>query len=92
LRIDDGHVVDANFARADRMAETRRAQTSQVLDVSCRGIRRWNELLFADDGVFIDESVKITYTGPNDWDYPVRNYGTAFADMHRELYDLLTVG
>jgi ketosteroid isomerase-like protein len=50
--------------------------------------------LFADDGVFIDESVKITYngTGPKAWDYPVRNYGTAFADMHRELYDFWTVG
>jgi ketosteroid isomerase-like protein len=50
--------------------------------------------LFADDGIFIDESVKITYkgSGPNGWDYPVRNYGTAFADMHRELYDFWTVG
>ncbi len=48
--------------------------------------------LFADDGVFIDESVKVTYKGPNEWDYPVRNYGAAFADMHRELYDFWTVG
>lgn len=48
--------------------------------------------LFAGDGVFIDESVKITYRGPQEWDYPVRNYGTAFADMHRELYDFWTVG
>lgn len=48
--------------------------------------------LFAHDGLFIDESVKITYTGPNDWAYPVRNYGTAFADMHRELYDFWTIG
>src|SRR6202041_2113436 len=42
--------------------------------------------LFADDGIFIDESVRITYRGPHEWDYPVRNYGTAFADMHRELF------
>jgi ketosteroid isomerase-like protein len=48
--------------------------------------------LFADDGIFIDESVKITYSGPKDLDYPVRNYGTAFADMHRELYDFWAVG
>jgi ketosteroid isomerase-like protein len=48
--------------------------------------------LFADDGVFIDESVKVTYKGPKELDYPVRNYGTAFADMHRELYDFWTVG
>lgn len=32
--------------------------------------------LFADDGIFIDESVKITYA----------------ADMHRELYDFWTAG
>lgn len=48
--------------------------------------------LFNDDGIFIDESVGITYRGPGEWDYPVRNYGTAFADMHRELYDMWTVG
>jgi ketosteroid isomerase-like protein len=48
--------------------------------------------LFNDDGIFVDESVGITYRGPGEWDYPVRNYGTAFADMHRELYDLWTVG
>jgi hypothetical protein len=43
--------------------------------------------LFADDGIFIDESVKVTYKGPDQLDYPVRQYATAFADMHRELYD-----
>lgn len=47
--------------------------------------------LFNPDGIFVDESVGITYRSP-DWDYPVRNYGTAFADMHRELYDFWTVG
>jgi ketosteroid isomerase-like protein len=46
---------------------------------------------FTDDGVFIDNSVGITYKGP-DLDYPVRQYGTAFADMHRELYNIRTVG
>src|SRR5580658_10208286 len=48
--------------------------------------------LFADDGIFVDESVKVTYKGPDELDYPVRNYATAFADMHRELYNLWTVG
>jgi NAD(P)-dependent dehydrogenase (short-subunit alcohol dehydrogenase family) len=48
--------------------------------------------LFADDGLFIDESVKATYSSGDDWDYPVRNYGAAFADMHRELYNFWTVG
>jgi ketosteroid isomerase-like protein len=48
--------------------------------------------LFADDGVFIDESVKVTYKGPAELDYPVKQYATAFADMHRELYNVWTVG
>lgn len=49
---------------------------------------------FNDDGIFVDESVKITYrrTGPNAWDDPVRNYAAGFPDMHRELYDFWTVG
>jgi ketosteroid isomerase-like protein len=46
---------------------------------------------FTDDGTFTDQSVGVTYKGL-DLDYPVRQYGTAFADMHRELYDLWTVG
>jgi ketosteroid isomerase-like protein len=54
-------------------------------------IEGWKSL-FLDDGIFIDESVQRTYRGPHEWDYPVRNYGTAFADMHRELYDLWPVG
>jgi ketosteroid isomerase-like protein len=56
-----------------------------------RDLEGWKSL-FADDGIFIDESVKVTYEGPKEWDFPVRNYGTAFADMHRELYDFWTVG
>jgi ketosteroid isomerase-like protein len=41
--------------------------------------------LFAPDGVFTDNSVGITYSGRGLAD-PVRNYGTAFSNMHRELY------
>jgi steroid delta-isomerase-like uncharacterized protein len=48
--------------------------------------------LFTDDGIFTDQSVRITYRGPDEWAYPVRNYGTAFADMHRELFDVWTMG
>lgn len=46
---------------------------------------------FTDDGTFIDNSIAVTYQGA-DLDYPVRQYGTAFGDMHRELYDLWTIG
>ena len=42
---------------------------------------------FNPDGVFVDESVAVTYRGPNEVGKPVENYGTAFSDMHRELYD-----
>jgi ketosteroid isomerase-like protein len=48
--------------------------------------------LFAEDGVFIDESIKATYKGPAELDYPLRKYHAAFADMHRELYDVWSVG
>ena len=54
-------------------------------------LKGWKSL-FVDDGIFIDESVQRTYRGPNELDYPLRQYGTAFGDMHRELYDLWTVG
>lgn len=39
---------------------------------------------FTDDGIFIDNSIGVTYKG-SDLDYPVRQYGAAFEDMHREL-------
>jgi ketosteroid isomerase-like protein len=39
---------------------------------------------FTPDGVFTDNSVGISYRGP-DLAEPVRNYGAAFSKMHREL-------
>ena len=41
--------------------------------------------LFTPDGVFTDNSVGITYRG-RELAEPVRNYGAAFSNMHRELY------
>src|SRR5579862_6190816 len=46
---------------------------------------------FTEDGVFIDNSIGVTYKG-SELDYPVRQYGTAFADMHRELYRMWIAG
>jgi ketosteroid isomerase-like protein len=46
---------------------------------------------FTAGGVFTDNSIGVTYKGM-ELDYPVRQYGTAFGDMHRELYDLWTMG
>src|SRR3954454_9891280 len=47
---------------------------------------------FNPDGVFVDMSVGITYRGPGEVGKPVENYGTAFSDMHRELYDVYVSG
>jgi hypothetical protein len=46
---------------------------------------------FTDKGIFTDNSIGVTYEG-SELDYPVRQYGAAFGDMHRELYDLWTMG
>jgi ketosteroid isomerase-like protein len=47
---------------------------------------------FNPDGVFVDESVGLTYRGPGEVGKPVENYGTAFSDMHRELYGVYVAG
>jgi hypothetical protein len=47
--------------------------------------------LFTHDGLFIDNSVGVTYRG-NTLAAPVRNFGTAFSNMHRELYRIYTDG
>jgi len=47
--------------------------------------------LFAPDGVFVDNSVGATYRGRALAD-PVRNYGAAFSNMHRELYRIYADG
>lgn len=46
---------------------------------------------FTPDGAFTDNSVGITYRG-RDLAVPVRNYGTAFSNMHRELGRIYTDG
>ena len=46
---------------------------------------------FVSDGVFVDNSVAVTYRGP-DVSKPVEYYGAAFSDMHRELYDVYVTG
>jgi hypothetical protein len=47
---------------------------------------------FLEGGIFVDNSIGATYSAREDLDYPVRQYGAAFADMHRELYNFWTVG
>ena len=45
---------------------------------------------FTDDGTFTDQSIGVTYRGTGIGD-TVINYGTAFPDMHRELYRFYSV-
>jgi ketosteroid isomerase-like protein len=56
-----------------------------------KDIAGWIDL-FNPDGIFIDNSVAVTYRGPADLPKPVEYYGAAFSDMHRELYDLYVDG
>jgi ketosteroid isomerase-like protein len=47
---------------------------------------------FNPDGVFVDESVAMTYTGTDEVAFPVENYGGAFSNMHRELFEVYVSG
>ena len=47
--------------------------------------------LFTLDGVFVDNSVGATYRRRT-LAHPVRNYGTAFSNMHRELHRIYVDG
>ena len=47
---------------------------------------------FTDDGTFTDESIGVTYQGPDGLPVQVENYARAFPDMHRELYQLYVSG
>ena len=47
---------------------------------------------FTEDGTFTDESIEVTYVGPNELGRTVEIYGAAFPDMHRELYQFYTTG
>ena len=42
-----------------------------------KDLARW-AACFNPDGVFVDESVGVTYRGPDEVGRPVENYGTAF--------------
>jgi ketosteroid isomerase-like protein len=56
-----------------------------------RDIEGWIDC-FTPDGVFVDNSIAVTYRGPSEVAKPVEFYGAAFSDMHRELYDIYVIG
>src|SRR6267378_3425504 len=47
---------------------------------------------FTKDGTFTDESIGVTYRGPEELGRTVETYATAFPDMHRELYSFYVIG
>jgi ketosteroid isomerase-like protein len=47
---------------------------------------------FTIDGTFTDESIGVTWTGPDELPEQVENYARAFPDMHRELYQVYVSG
>ena len=47
---------------------------------------------FTVDGTFTDESIGVTWTGPDELPKQVENYARAFPDMHRELYQVYVSG
>src|SRR3989442_12291897 len=44
---------------------------------------------FTPDGTFTDESLGVTYRGPNELGRTVEIYAKAFPDMHRELSEYI---
>jgi ketosteroid isomerase-like protein len=47
---------------------------------------------FTEDGTFTDESIGVTYRGPDKLPKTVEIYARAFPDMHRELYRMYVTG
>jgi len=47
---------------------------------------------FTEDGTFTDESAGVTYRGPTELRKSLQIYGSAFPDMHRELYNVYVAG
>jgi ketosteroid isomerase-like protein len=47
---------------------------------------------FTEDGTFTDESIRVTYRGPQELGRTVEIYATAFPDMHRDLHAVYVVG
>jgi ketosteroid isomerase-like protein len=47
---------------------------------------------FTEDGTFTDESIGVTYRGPEELPKTVEVFARAFPDMHRELYQMYVTG
>lgn len=47
---------------------------------------------FTPDGIFTDQSIGVSYRGPEELSITVQNYARAFPDMHREVYQMYSTG
>jgi ketosteroid isomerase-like protein len=56
-----------------------------------KDLKGWVEA-FTADGTFTDESIGVTWRGPDELPEQVENYARAFPDMHRELYQVYVSG
>jgi ketosteroid isomerase-like protein len=92
------HWASANrLGQSSDPAEGKRLTTDNVATVrnayqiaERKDLEAWIDA-FTPDGVFTDNSVGISYRGRELAD-PVRNYSTAFSNMHRELYQIYADG
>jgi ketosteroid isomerase-like protein len=81
------HIADQGYIDMNNEEFVRRAyEIAEVKDIP-----GWIAC-FNQDGVFVDESIGVTYSGPSEVAKPVENYGRAFSDMHRELFDIYVRG
>ena len=72
------------------MTSNEQAVRNAYAIAEAKDIQGWIDC-FIPDGVFVDNSIEVTYRGP-DVCKPVEYYGAAFSDMHRELYDVYVSG
>ena len=64
-------------------------QAYQIAEV--KDLQGWVDA-FTEDGTFTDMSIGVVFRGPDGLSEQVVNYGTAFPDMHRELYQVYVSG
>ena len=72
------------------MTSNEQAVRNAYAIAEAKDIQGWIDC-FIPDGVFVDNSIEVTYRGP-DVSKPVEYYGAAFSDMHRELYEVYVSG
>jgi len=78
--------VQTEIEKANEKAVRNAYHVAELKDV-----RGWVDC-FTEDGVFVDESTNTTFKGEKQLGEIVVIFGTAFPDMHRELFQVYTTG